>query len=333
MPETVVVTGAAGYIGSHLSQRLESEGVDNLVLIDDFSRGKQEYLDFLEVKTPCMRGDLKDYSVAKDAIKNADTVWHIAARIGGVQYLHGTPLAEYHGLEENLVIDRNVFRACVENNVKKIIYTSSVSVFPTKPQFKKNCIFKEEDIEPLDPEGGYGWAKLIGEKQLEMMSKAGIRTGVARIFKSYGNCDDFSDVSGQVVCMLCRKAVNYPNEDFIVWGDGTQTRCLLYIDDCIDALMKIEEYTTDESLTVNLGSDVPIPIKTLAEKIVKISEKDIPITYDTSKPVGPLSRAPNISKIKKILNWKPTTTLDEGLIPTYEWVEEALLGKKQVIRK
>jgi nucleoside-diphosphate-sugar epimerase len=97
--------------------------------------------------------------------------------------------------------------------------------------------------------------------------------------------------------------------------------------------MKIYHKTSEESFTVNLGSDMAIPIGTLAEKIIKISDKDIDIKFDDSKPVGPLSRSPDLSKIKIFLNWEPTTTLEEGLRPTYEWVEETLIGKKQLITK
>ena len=97
--------------------------------------------------------------------------------------------------------------------------------------------------------------------------------GIARIFKSYGPCDDYSPESGQVVCSLMRKAISYPKEPFVVWGDGSKMRNLVYIDDLIDAFMELEKYIDKESLTVNLGGKRPIPIRGMAERIIAISKK------------------------------------------------------------
>ena len=326
---SILITGAAGYIGSHIAKKIEEDCRTYLVLVDDFSRGKQEYLDFLGVKAKCLTGDLRDYNTAEIMTKNIDTVYHTACRIGGMQFLHGTPEKELLALQDNLTIDNNVFRACVKNKVKKIVYTSSISVYNTKAQESDNAIFSEDSITKLavDPEGGYGLAKYIGEKQLEMMSKCGIHTGVLRIFKSYGPCDDYSEESGQVVCSLMRKAVNYPKEPFVVWGDGSVARCLVYIDDLVDAIVKTEKLLGGvDHITMNVGGNRPIHIKELAEKIVKISGKDITIQYDKTKPGGPKSRVPELSLIKKVLDWGPTTSLDEGLSKTYEWMEKVLAG-------
>ena len=326
---SILVTGAAGFIGSNLAKRIEEDLKTNLVLVDDFSRGKKEYLDYLGVKAKCLTGDLRNYNTAEIMTKNIDTVYHTACRIGGVQYLHGSPEKELLALQDNLAIDNNLFRACVKNKVKKIVYTSSISVYNTKAQEKDNAIFSEDSINKMaiDPEGGYGWSKYIAEKQLEMMSKCGIHTGVLRIFKSYGPCDDYSEGSGQVVCSLMRKAVNYPKEPFVVWGDGSVARCLVYIDDLIDAIIKTEKLLGGiDHITMNVGGNRPITIKELAERIVKISGKDIKIQYEKTKPGGPKSRVPDLSLIRKVLGWEPTTGLEEGLTKTYGWMEKVLAG-------
>ena len=322
----IVITGAAGFIGSHLAKRLEQEG-HSLILLDNFSRGKQKYLDDLKVKAYCHDVDLTDSALTNYWIEKADTVFHTASRIGGNQFLHGSNLNELNAFQDNMIVDRNVFKACVKFKVKKIIYTSSVSVYNTDNQANSpNAMFRETDLEkqPLDPEGGYGWAKLMGEKQLEYISKMGIKVGIARIFKSYGPCDDYSEESGQVVCSLMRKAINYPKESYKVWGDGTTTRCLVYIDDLIDVLLKIYKYLNKDSLIANIGGDIPISVKELAETIVEISGKDIKIEWDKTKPSGVQSRIPILDKAKKELNWKPTTSLKDGLKKTYEWMEHDL---------
>jgi len=327
----IVVTGAAGFIGSHLSKRLNQEGYYPL-LLDDFSRGKQKYLDDLKVKAFCHDVDLTDSALVNYWIGQADTVFHIASRIGGNQFLHGSSLNELNALQTNMAIDNNVFRACEKYKVKKVIYTSSVSVYNTDNQANSpNAMFRETDLEkqPLDPEGGYGWAKLMGEKQLQLMSG---KYGIARIFKSYGPCDDYSEESGQVVCALMRKAINYPKESYKVWGDGTTTRCLVYIDDLIDALLKIYKYLNKSSTIVNIGGDRPISVKELAETIIKVSSKDIEIEWDKTKPTGVQSRIPILDKAKKELNWKPTTSLKDGLKKTYEWMEQDLKMKEECPR-
>lgn len=324
MKKKVLVTGAAGFIGSHLSKRLEQEGHD-VRLVDDFSRGRREYLEYLKIKSPCIRMDLREYTMySRGYFEGVDEVYHCASRIGGNQFLHGSVKNELRALQDNLAIDRNVFKMCFEEEVKKIIYTSSVSVYNTQRQNLPNAIFSENDIvtQKIDPEGGYGWAKFIGEKQLEMMKNNGTKVGITRIFKSYGPCDDYTPWSGQVVCSLMRKIIK--DEDFVVWGDGTTERCLVYIDDLIDGIIKISKSVEDESDVFNLGGNRPITVKKLAERIIKISGKDINIKYDTTKPSGVRSRIPVLTRAREKLDWMPTTELEEGLKKTYKWMEHDL---------
>jgi nucleoside-diphosphate-sugar epimerase len=325
----VLVTGGAGFIGSNLASRLERELQIKLILVDNFSRGKQEYLDYLGVKTHCIELDLLDYDAASVITKNMDVVYHTACRIGGMQFLHGSPEAELRALQENMTIDTNVFRACIENNVKKIIYTSSISVYNTEKQMGKWATFKESDVEhdKFSPEGGYGLSKYVAEKELSYMSKIGIQTGIARIFKSYGPCDDYSEQSGQVVCSLFRKALT--QDGLVVWGSGGAKRCLLYIDDLIDGLIRLANW--DGSLTVNLGASRPTKIKELAELVVQTTGKQIPIKYDITKPEGPLSRIPDLTRAKETLDWEPTTPLEDGLAKTYAFMkQEYLKGRLNV---
>ena len=321
MKSKILVTGAAGFIGSNLSKRLEQEG-HSLTLVDNFSRGKQRYLDWLGVETECHNVDLTDYANARTVTQDVDTVYHIASKIGGNQFLHGTKENELNAFQENSIIDRNVFKSCIKNKVKKIVYTSSVSVYNTKKQntfedatFTESCL----EYDPICPEGGYGWAKYMGEWQLNQMP---CKTGIVRIFKSYGPCDDYTEESGQVVCSLMRKAINYPKERYVIWGDGSVTRCLVYIDDLIDGLLKVEKYLGKQSITVNMGGIEPIPVYTLASKIANLSNKKIQIENDMSKPVGVKSRIPDLTRVNELLNWQPTTSLEEGLKKTYQWMKE-----------
>jgi len=314
------VTGGAGFIGSHLVKRLLDEGRD-VVVADDFSRGSVLNLLDLGVRIDCPRVDLRDYRRALEVVEGADVVYHLAARVGSVEYLHGSELAELRALQDNLVIDANVFRACIERKVRKIIYASSVSVYPIDLQEKLGAVFKEDDLRYCNPEGGYGWAKLLGEIQLGWMK--GIDIGIARIFNIYGPCAALGETA-QVIPALIYKAIMYPGVDFVVWGDGDQTRCFTYVSDCIDALLMLEESGSNPPLIVNVGSDEPVPVRVLAEKIVEISGKDITIKYDPSMPVGPLSRAADMMRAENLLGWSPKVSLEEGLKDTYRWLERRL---------
>ena len=275
------------------------------------------------MKTPCTNLDLRDYDSALVATKNADVVYHTACRIGGMQFLHGAPETELKALQDNLIIDTNVFRACIENKVRKIVYTSSISIYNTAAQYKDyDVTFTENDFQNLkfDPEGGYGHAKAMAEKQLSYMSDIGLSIGIARIFKSYGPCDDYSEQSGQVVCSLFRKAMT--QDKLVVWGSGGAKRCLLYIDDLIDGLISLERF--NDSITVNFGAKDPTDMKTLAEMIVRITGREIPIVFDREMPEGPRSRIPDLTRAKKVFDWQPTTSLEDGLKKVYVWMNHVI---------
>ena len=154
------------------------------------------------------------------------------------------------------------------------------------------------------------------------------RIGIARIFHAYGPNIYLKEDRSQVIGSLIRKAIRYPEEDFVVWGDGTQRRAFLYIDDFLDGLFRLDEYVeTKGNLTVNLGSTEETTIKDLAETIIGISGKRITPKYDTTKPVGVLRRLPDLTRAEKTLGWRPKTKLADGLAKTYEWAEHRLSSR------
>ncbi|MDG7012350.1 MAG: NAD-dependent epimerase/dehydratase family protein [Nitrososphaerota archaeon] len=198
------------------------------------------------------------------------------------------------------------------------------AVYPKSEQIGQKVYFKEEESErPIEPEGGYGWAKYIAERQLGVIPN--IKVGIARIFHAYGPNIYLKEDRSQVIGSLIRKAIRYPEEHFVMWGDGTQRRAFLYVDDFLDGLFRLDEYVeTKGNLTVNLGSTEETTIKDLAEKIIDISGKRITPKYDTTKPVGVLRRLPDLTRAEKTLGWKPKTKLADGLAKTYEWAERSI---------
>lgn len=329
-----IVTGGAGFIGSNLVKALLDRGRE-VVIVDDFSRGNSLNLSDLGIKADCQEVDLRDFAQTLKVIQGAETVFHLAARVGSINWLHGSEMAELEAFQTNLLIDTNTFRACIQNRVKKIIYASSVSVYPIHLQNRHDVVFSEDDCPIpakgsktpiINPEGGYGWAKLMGEIQLHWIKD--IQVGIARIFNIYGENGALGE-SAHVVVALMSKAIRYPEEEFIVWGDGKQSRDFLYVQDCVEALLLLEEKVSTPSVVVNIGSGKAVTIGSLAEQIIKISGKKIQPKYDPNKPVGPISRTADITKAKAILGWQPKVNLEEGLRRTYIWLEKRLLKQNE----
>lgn len=340
----IIVTGGAGFIGSHLVKKLIDRG-EKVVVVDDFSTGSRENLEYVGAGTVEIReNDLTNFADAKKALEGADSVYHMAARVGGIPYLHGDENIELLSLETNLAIDANVFRACQELGVRKIIYPSSVSVYPLGKQQDQGVIFSEAELAfpqhyshlfpfrmSVDPDGGYGLAKILGEIQLYFLKN--VKSGIARIFSAYGENEPLG-ANAHVVSRLMMAALKYPEEQMTIWGDGRQTRDYVYVTDCVDALIllseKLEEVNTP--LVVNIGGGKPVSMKELAEKIIAISGKDIKPVYDYKKPVGPVSRTADITRAKLVLGWEPKVTLDEGLERTYRWIENNLKSQKSNLK-
>ena len=321
----VAVTGGAGFLGSHIVRRLIDQGHD-VSLADDFSAGSVRNLKDLGIAKKAARGDLRDYGFARRSLRGAEAVFHFAAEVGSVQYLHGSAGSELSAMQANLVIDANVFRACLENRVRTVIYASSVSVYPFDRQQGGNAAFKEEDSdERVDPEGGYGWSKFVAEKQLSLMP--GVKSGVARIFHAYGKNIYLDPDRSQVIGSLIRKAIRYPREDFVVWGDGSQRRCFVYVDDALDGLSALWKHVEEKgNLTVNIGSAEEVTVLELARKAVALSGKEIRMKFDPSKPKGALNRTPSLERARRVLGWAPKTRFDEGLPKTFEWARSRLGG-------
>ena len=314
----ILVTGGAGMIGSNLVKTLISQNHD-VTVVDNYWRGKLNYLknDDVLVTSKIINADLRDYSKTLEVIQGFDFVFHLADIVAGINYVFDNQLFLWRS---NIMINSNVINARIENNIKNLVYVGTACSYPKEKQsYIGPPLFKEEDAYPAEPESSYGWSKLMGEYEAELAFETGkINVGILRMHNVYGPPCELDPDKSQVIPALCRKAILYPKEQFIVWGSGNQRRSFVYIDDIIDALVDVLAHGMNKGV-IQIGTDHSDSIANIAKKIMGISGKDINIQFDLDKPEGDVDRAADCSKAKQILDWSPKVSIDKGLEKTYEW--------------
>ena len=316
--KNVLVTGGAGFIGSHLVKRLLDLG-SAVSVADDFSRGKREniepFLDEIQLHTL----DLTKLENCIKATKDIDYVFHLAASVGGIHYIKKENVG---GSTPSLLMNTNMLEAARLNDVERFLFTSSACVYREK--ILELNRFKEEDAYPANPPTTYGWAKLMGEIQCKSYYiDYGIKFSVIRIFNAYGENENLNPKWSHVIPSTIRKVILYPKEELKIFGDGTQERAFLYVKDCVEGL-RLSMEKIEDAEPINLGSEELVSINRLTKKIIDLSGKEIKIVNDLSAPAGTHKYCADTTKMKKVLGWSPRTPLSEGLRRTYEWVRSEL---------
>jgi nucleoside-diphosphate-sugar epimerase len=309
----VLVTGGAGFIGSHLVKKLLDLGCE-VSLADNFSRGRRENIEPFLDKIHLYQGDLTKLENCVMAVKSIDYVFHLAASVGGIHYIKRENV---EGSTPSILMNTNMLEASLKNEVERFLFASSACVYREKKMELNE--FKEEDAFPANPPTTYGWAKILGEIQCRSYHlDYGLKTSNIRIFNCYGENENLDPRWSHVIPSLIRKAILYPKEEFKLFGDGKQERAFLSVEDCVDGFLLAIEKITDGDV-INLGSEEVISIGKLAEKIVKLSGKDVNIEYDLSGPQGTHRYCANTTKMKRVLGWTPKIPLDVGLESIYKW--------------
>lgn len=309
----VLVTGGAGFIGSHLVKKLLDLGAE-VYVADNFSRGRKENLDPYLDQINLYYVDLTKVENCLLATEEVDYVFHLAASVGGIHYIMKEHVG---GSTSSLLMNTNMLEACRVNHVERFLFTSSACVYREKSQEINR--FKEEDAFPANPLTTYGWAKLMGEIQCRSYYlDYGIKSSVVRIFNAFGENENFDPRWSHVIPSLLRKVLLYHKEGFTIFGDGKQERAFLYVQDCVDGLLLSIEKIEDAD-PINLGGEEVVSIRDLAQRIIRLSGKDISVKYDLSGPQGTRKYYADTAKMKKVLKWSPVISLDDGLKRTYEW--------------
>jgi GDP-L-fucose synthase len=305
----VLVAGAAGFVGTHLTQRLVSSGA----IVRGTIHNSNPLLEINGVEY--VRTNLETTIDCDLVTKNIDYVFMCAANSSGAEVMTKTPLVH---LTPNVIMNSQILAASYANNVKKFCFISSNTVYPLT-----DFAVSEEDVtgEFFEKYFIVGWMKRFSELMCEMYAtkvNKPMPTLIVRPGNLYGPFDKYKKKESKVIAALIRRAFEKENP-FEVWGDGEDIKDFLFIDDFIDALLETFPRTSDFDI-FNIASGVPITIKEVLKHIIDISNNGvIEVNFDTTKPTMIPKRMIDISKINKLIGWYPKTSITQGLKLTFDW--------------
>lgn len=325
MTMRVGVTGGAGMIGTRLVGVLGNLGHETVV-IDNLWRGTLRNLESIEnfdIAADFHEIDLADpamVSTVKEIFASCDAVIHLADVVAGIQYVFNN---QYEIFRLNNTINTNVFRACAEAAVPRVLYAGTACSFPKGLQLSLESVLREDQMFPAEPESAYGWSKLMGSLELQYMAERyGTSTTTLILHNVYGPHCDIDPRTSQVIPSLIRKMLELgEGEALTVWGSGRQGRAFLHVDDAAAAFVAALD---KENLPpfIQIGPGHCTSIGELVEMLRdRVLQRPIAVEYDTTQPEGDIGRCADFSLAASVLDWSPRVDLEDGLRETLHWIE------------
>ena len=327
----ILILGGGGFIGGNLAHKLKQQG--NFVRVVDIK--SHEYLNHLDICDEFIVGDLRDPKLVEQVMTAPngifDEVYQLAADMGGALYIF-TGQHDADVMHNSALINLNVAKEAVKQKVGRVFYSSSACMYPEHNQLdpnNPNC--EESSAYPANPDSEYGWEKLFSERlYLAFERNYGLKVRIARFHNIFGSHGTWKGGKEKAPAAMCRKAVETPDGGEIeVWGDGQQTRSFLYIDECIEAVLRFMRQD-NFSGPVNIGSEEKVTINELAQMAINISGKNISIKnlyaeefvkkYGHKCPLGVKGRNSDNRLYQEKMGWTVSQPLKTGLEKTYQWI-------------
>ena len=312
--KNAVVLGAGGFIGGQLVSRLKSlgywvRGVD--IKWHEFKKSDADEFIIADLR--------KRSSVNLVIDDTTDEVYQLAADMGGAEYIF-SGLNDADIMHNSVMINLNVCEVCSTKNIKKVFYSSSACIYPEHNQLdpdNPNC--EESSAYPANPDSEYGWEKIFSERIYQAYNKnKGLNIRIARFHNIFGPYGTWNGGKEKAPAAICRKVAEVEDNGTIeLFGDGKQTRSFLYIDECIDGILKLMD--SEFIGPVNIGSDEMVTINQLVTYVAKIANKNINIKH-IEGPLGVRGRNSDNNLILEKLEWKPRLPLKEGLKSLFNWI-------------
>ena len=320
--EKILICGAGGFIGGHIAKKLIDQNI-SIKCVDvkplDLWFQIHEGVENLSL-------DLTSLENCQKAVKGCTQVINMACNMGGIGFIEWNKAK----CMLSVLINTHMLMACRENNINKYFFSSTACAYNKDLQTSTFINgLKEEDAYPANPEDGYGWGKLFSERMCRHFNEDfGLDTKVARYHNIYGPLGTFDGGREKSPAALCRKlALAKINKlkDIEIWGDGEQTRSYLFVEDCVEATLKL--FNSNSRGPINIGSEEQVSINQMVDIIEEIAGYKVNREYNLSMPVGVRGRSSNNDKIRNELSWEPSYSLREGLEQTYSWIYDILKNR------
>jgi GDP-D-mannose 3',5'-epimerase len=313
---SVLVTGAGGFIGGHLVARLREQGVEQIRGVDRVPLHEWHQL-FGDVDS--RSADLQDMAACRSACEGIDTVYNLAADMGGMGFIENNKAL----CMLSVLISTHMLEAARQAGVKRFFYSSSACVYAAGKQESPEVEpLREADAYPAMPEDGYGWEKLFSERMARhYLEDFGLETRVARYHNVYGPLGTYDGGREKAPAAISRKvaaAILSGRNEIEIWGDGKQTRSFTYIDDCVDGTLRLTASDVCEPL--NIGSEQLVTINELVDIVEGIAGVTLKRDYNLTAPQGVRGRNSDNTLIRDRLGWAPFISLEDGLQNTYKWI-------------
>lgn len=294
----VLITGGAGFLGATLANRLVARGYTVLVL-DDLTAGDPRRL---APKVLFTRGDIKDVPKLWTLLHGVDCVYHLAARVRVPESIHYP--GDYNDVNVGGTVA--VMEAVRDTGVRRVVFASSGALYGEQAH---QPISEEQTPNPNSP---YGVSKIAAEYYVSTLGMLyGIETVALRILNAYGPGQDLPPNYPPIIPELLQHARSGGSQ--VLFGDGTQTRDFVYVDDVVDALERAATATNVNRAVINIGSGQEVSIGTLAAKVARVTGTQPNVLYNREQSGGVSRLVADVSLAEKLLGWAPRTNLDRGL--------------------